>query len=339
MGFLETFTDFKRSTRIWLVASLVLGLLLFTGFTLTDAGVDLTLGGWDPKPDWLRRYNAEWFHSHAYIPNIYAGLTGFLIGVPVAAVILATFTIQREDQAALEKVNRLSGVAWQQFRDAVYEYCGEDQIERFETTVRAMLAIHDETFKHIQLYSNYDAVRTPQDYANQIAFISDQIPRWSGALTDLSQRVGLETTLRLRWYAIRDDWNTLHQYVRLQRIDRNLPWLDRNVNSYLQLRMSTDEHPLVSFMRIHEGPYRQDISSDSMASAVKNLESLVELDNSAFDVLVVHKIEDYYPRFIVLDYKEEAEKVVASLRGLRSAVEQVEAAKWPESARTPEKAN
>jgi hypothetical protein len=46
-------------------------------------------------------------------------------------------------------------------------------------TVRAMLAIHDETFKHIQLYSNRDAVRTPQDYANQIAFISAQIPRWS----------------------------------------------------------------------------------------------------------------------------------------------------------------
>jgi hypothetical protein len=103
--------------------------------------------------------------------------------------------------------------------------------------------------------------------------------------------------------------------------------------------MSTDEHPVVGFMRIHEGPYRTDISSDSMSSAVERLEDLVGLDNSSFDVLVVHNIEDYYPRFIVLDYKEEAEKALESLRGLRSAVEQVEAAKWPESARTPENAN
>lgn len=336
MGFWKTFTDFRRSTRIWLIVSLVLGLLLLTGFTLTDAGIDLTLWGWDPKPGLLKRYNADWLHSHAYIPNIYAGVTGFLVGVPVAAVVLATFTIQREDQAALDKVNRLTDVAWHQFRDAIHEYCGEEQIERFETTVRIMLTIHDETRQHIEQYSHPDAVHTAQEYANQIAFISAQIPRWSSALTDLSQQVGLETTLRLKWYAIRDDWNTLHQYVRLQRLDRRLRWLDRNVNSYLQLRMSSEEHPFVGFMRIHEGPYRRDIASDSMASAVENLESLVELDHSGFDVMVVRNIEDYYPRFVVLDYTEEAARVVESLRGLRSAVEQVEAANWPQSAKQPE---
>ena len=335
VGYWSTFRDFKGSTQVTLVASLLTGVILLVGFWLTDLGVDLTLWGWDPKPEGLRHYNAEWFHSHAYIPNIYAALTGFLIGVPVAAVVLATFTIQREDQAALQKVNRLTDVAWQQFRDAVYDYCGEEQIEKFETTVRAMLAIHDETREHIEQYSHH-AARTPQDYANQVAYISAQIPRWSHALAELSQRVGLETTLRLRWYAIRDDWTTLHQYVRLQRLDRRLRWLDRNVNSYLQLRMSSEEHPFAKFMPIHEGPYRRNIASDSMRSAVENLESLVELDNSGFDVLVVHKVEDTtHVSCARLQGRSGVGRRV--LRGLRSAVEQVEAENWPDSARTPEK--
>ena len=107
MGFWETFSDFKLSTRISLILSLVLGLVLLVAFSLTDAGVNVTLGSWDPKPDWLKRYNADWFHSHAYIPNILAGLTGFLIGVPVGAVVLATFTTEREEKAARDRVNRI----------------------------------------------------------------------------------------------------------------------------------------------------------------------------------------------------------------------------------------
>jgi len=334
VGFWDTFRDFRPWTRRTLVASFLLGVFLLIAFWLTDLVFNLTLGGWDPKPEWLRHFNYEWFQNHAYISNIYAGFTSFLIGVPVAAVVLATFTIEREDQAALEKVNRLSEVAWREYRDAIEEYCGEQQIEKFEAAVKAMLDIHDETFKQ---FGNYrDAPRTHRDYSDQIAFLAEQIPRWSAALTDLSHRVGLETTLRLKWYALRDDWTTLHQYVRLQRLDRGLRWMDRDVNSYLQLRMSSEEHPFVGFMRIHEGPYRHNIVSDSMASAVENLEQLVKLDNSAFDVVVVHKIENYFPRFIVLDYKEEAAKAVEALRGLRSAVEQVETANWPANAKVAE---
>jgi hypothetical protein len=108
-GVIETFGDFRRSTKILIWVTLALGVALFAVCLTAD------LSG------------AGWLKSYAYIPNVLAGLTGFLIGVPFAAVILATFTTQREDQAALEKVNRLSDIAWQQFRDAVYEYCGESR--------------------------------------------------------------------------------------------------------------------------------------------------------------------------------------------------------------------
>lgn len=50
MGVRETFSDFRRSTQALLIASVVMGVLLLIGFSLTDLGVNLTLWGWDPKP-------------------------------------------------------------------------------------------------------------------------------------------------------------------------------------------------------------------------------------------------------------------------------------------------
>ncbi len=335
MGFWETFKDFKPSTRVVLIASFVLGVALLIGFSLTDAGVNVTLGNFDPKPYWLRRYNADWFHGHAYIPNILAGLTGFLIGAPVATVILATFTIQREDRAALEKVNGLTDLAWKQYRDAVHEYCSEDQIETLQKRAKKVQKIHDEIFKAMQSYRTKPA-RTAGDYQKVKEYLLSQVDRWADALTDLSHRVGLETILRLRWYAIRTDWNTLDQYVRLQRLDRELSWFDRTVDSYLQLRMSSEEHPFTEFMQIHEGPHRG-LMGSSMNSAIDDLQGAEKLNNEEFDVLYVHKHEERFPHIVVLDYSESLEKLVRSLRGLREAVEKVESAKWPESSREPVK--
>jgi hypothetical protein len=81
MGVRQTFNNFQPSIRRLLIVSFVVGLLLLIGFSLTDVGVNVTLGSWDPKPNWLKQFNAEWFHSHAYIPNILAAITGFFIGV------------------------------------------------------------------------------------------------------------------------------------------------------------------------------------------------------------------------------------------------------------------
>ncbi|GAA2400207.1 hypothetical protein [Mycolicibacterium llatzerense] len=138
MGIRRTLNDFNPSTRIVLVLSLLLGVMLLFGFTLTDVGVDLTLWGWDPKPHWLKQYNAGWFHTHAYVPNILAALTGFLIGAPVALIVLATFTVQREEQAALDRVNRLSQVAWYNFLDAVIAF---DPRERLDAVQNAAPAV------------------------------------------------------------------------------------------------------------------------------------------------------------------------------------------------------
>jgi hypothetical protein len=44
VGFRSTFSDFKRSTKIVLILSFLLGLISLIAFSLTDAGVNVTLG-------------------------------------------------------------------------------------------------------------------------------------------------------------------------------------------------------------------------------------------------------------------------------------------------------
>lgn len=265
-----------------------------------------------------------------------AGFTGFLIGAPFALVVLATFTVEREERAALEKVHRLTVLAWGQYRDAVCEYCGENQIAALENSSAQVLAVHDETFDAIRQYRSKE-VRTATDHEDLKTFVSSQLDRWADALTDLSQKVGLESVLKLRWYAIRTDWDTLNQYVRLQRLDVRLPWFkEREVDSYLRFRMSSEIEPTADFMRIHQGEHRIDIDSSTMNSAIDDMQRYLELEYEAFDGLIVNHHEHRFPHEIVLNYREARDKLVLSLRGLREAVEKIDSAGWPENAREPE---
>jgi hypothetical protein len=152
VSFRNTFNGFKRSTKIVLVMSFVLGVVLLVSFSLTDAGVNVTLGSFGPKPAWLKRYNAEWFQSHAYIPNVLAGFTGFLIGAPVPVVVLDTFTVEREDRAAINKVNQISALAWDQFKHAIHEFCSTERIFALTDQTGLVQKIQNEALQVFQDY-------------------------------------------------------------------------------------------------------------------------------------------------------------------------------------------
>jgi hypothetical protein len=125
-GVVDTYLGFGVATRLIFAALFLAGAIMGVSLWLTDLGAGFT------EPRWLFRFNAKWLSDHAYIPNILAGFTGFLIGVPVAAVVLATFTTQREEKVALDRVNRLSKSAWYTFRDAAYEFCSKERVEALE---------------------------------------------------------------------------------------------------------------------------------------------------------------------------------------------------------------
>ncbi|MGV0715901.1 hypothetical protein ABQE93_10890 [Mycolicibacterium sp. XJ662] len=67
-GIFDVFRNFGLSTKILVWAMLALGVTLL----LVCLAADLT--------------RAEWIDSYSYIPNVLAGLTGLLIGVPFALV-------------------------------------------------------------------------------------------------------------------------------------------------------------------------------------------------------------------------------------------------------------
>src|SRR4051812_36351925 len=80
----QTFRGFSLTTRIAFGMMLAGGLIMGASLWLTDIGIGFT------QPQLLTHFDGEWLRRHAYIPNILAGFTGFLIGVPIAAVVLDT---------------------------------------------------------------------------------------------------------------------------------------------------------------------------------------------------------------------------------------------------------
>lgn len=87
--------------------------------------------------------------------------------------------------------------------------------------------------------------------------------------------------LRLQWFAAVRDWNTLDQYVRLQRLERGLHWFHRELDSLLQERMVSDQHPMRLFFEMHDGDYgHAPDQADDMVSAWRRVDQLAQLGYS-----------------------------------------------------------
>ena len=131
-AFVKTYRIFKPFNRFLIIFSLIAGFLVLITCWYIDLG------------------NSKWWHGHAYILNIWAGFTGFLIGAPVAAVILASFTVQREERSALTRVNELSRLAWEEFRTAVHKFASNDRLDALTNGVGDVQRIHDEIVRIIR---------------------------------------------------------------------------------------------------------------------------------------------------------------------------------------------
>ncbi|WP_204802412.1 hypothetical protein [Mycobacterium riyadhense] len=333
MGFWQTFKDFKPSTRFLLVVSLVIGVLFCAALWATDQNIDVKFASYDLKrPSFLQDYGHMWLNSHAYITNISAGFTGFLIGVPVAAVILATFTIDREDKAASDRVQALTRVAWNQYRDAILDLCGEDRISALEQKAQRIQEIHNETIVQFQEYDAHDNPRTEKDSANLIAFTKQQIPLWDKAFEDLEATFGSNYDLQLRWFAILRDWNTLDQFVRLQRLERGLnpPWFERELDSYLQQHMTADKYPMQEFFGVHEGVPKTDNSrKQTMWASYKSLLEIADQSHENLHMHLVLRTNLYFPNTPVKEYMGVVEHTVSSMRALANTIGAVEHSGWP----------
>jgi hypothetical protein len=339
-GYIKTYFSFGRASQIVLLVMFLLGVVVLAFIWTTDQGINVKIGGFDVKrPTWLRPYNEQWLHSRTYIPSVLAGLTGFLIGAPVAAVFLASFTVEREEKAALARVNGLSKLAWDQYRQSVYSFCSDDRIAALEDAQTVQYAYNRLRREHIY-YRREEAERKKKEnttnpilelYQKFVRTAREKIPEWQEALDRISQWIPPDTTLTLEWHEILTNWATLDQYVRLQRLDQRLLWFDRDVNSELRQRMSWQTQLLRDFSTAHEKE-----RGSAMVAALESLRELIELAVIPFNLREYDEHDE--PAFFTGDersYLDAANKVLIPLRELRALIERVDAAGWPESASKP----
>ncbi|WAJ43538.1 hypothetical protein OK015_20360 [Mycobacterium sp. Aquia_216] len=276
---------------------------------------------------------SEWWHSLSYIPNIAAGLTGFLIGAPVALVLLASFTIEREERTALDRANRLTTFAWTQLRDEINDLCSESRFYglRFDAA-----SVYDGYRVVIQEFERYRiSPHTDHDFDELQAHLRQQLPNWVDALNTVTQSVGTHKQIQLRWSAILANWSTLDQYVRLQRLERSLPWFDYVVHADIRNRLSAIENPVSRFSAIHDEGATSSYSN--MSACYRRASECSYLSKESFDKYFLGAGSGAigFPWQANLDYPKEASIAVTALSELKAAVELVDEENWPAAASTP----
>lgn len=312
-GILDAFRDFGRSTKLLVGTMLALGVALFVVCLVADLA------------------RAEWIKSYTYIPNVLAGLTGFLIGVPFALVVLASLASQRDQKAAVDRVKAISQIAWNQYRDAVVTLCSPERIEAVNSCAQRIQDIHDETWQGI---NRYGSELTPEEFQRLISFAQSQSRIWGEALGSLMQQIGETSDLRLQWLAAVRDWNTLDQYVRLQRLERGLAWFHRELDSLLQERMVSDRHPMRPFFEMHDGDYGHELGQpDDMVSAWRRVDNLAQLGYSQ-DTFnrVREQSSEYFPTARVEGYLMTTGRVAHQMGMLSAFVQQIDRSGWPANA-------
>jgi hypothetical protein len=338
VGFWDTFKDFKRATRVVLVVSLLLGIAALAVGIILD----------ETKPKWL--------DGLSYVPNVWAGFTGFLIGAPFALIVLSTFTVQREERAALDRVNKLSALAWDKFTDSVDDLCSRERIfTGLGTQADSAKSMHDQIFEEYQRYialaheylpheSRYrgatdDEITEFQQYLrkNHLAFRQ--------SVHSVGLTIGSGYDLQLRWSIIRTNWNTLNQYVRLQRLERNLDWFEDKLDAELVNQLSHNEHPLTEFVRLHDRMHP--VWSGSMWGAVEMVKEdrYRPKDELASKLLAGYtgggsapvgtKYMSEFGYAKVDGYDKAAFAGQQSLRQLNYTISRIEKSGWPQSASAP----
>jgi hypothetical protein len=333
VGFWDTLNSFKRSTQVVLFVSLIAGVAaLIVGLVLDEA-----------KPTWLQGLN--------YLPNVWASLTGFLIGAPFALVVLATFTVEREERVAIDRVNQISALTWAEFRSAVVAFCSNERISALLVDAKRVDHWHDEAFKilaqwiYMDEYSDSYGNSTPQwsefpeepqgGLYDALRYdLSEHSRYFEKAITAVTEKVKGDADIRLEWSAVQAAWSAIDQYVRLQRREKFLPWFEGEIYADLRTRMLLDVNPLAAFMEVHEGRTYSN-PPQSMSEALDSLKSYSDLSDDEIDRIFSRKDNNGFGWIGVGGYMKRAKEAAEFLASLRRSVAMVDAADWPLSASKP----
>ena len=321
----EMALGFSAATLVVLGLMFIAGVVLCVSLWLTDVGIGFA------QPYWLTRFNGDWLRSHSYIPNILAGFTGFLVGVPVALVVLQTVIGKREDNVEIAKAKRVSAAAWGDFHCAASELVSSvRRTALLNDAPTNVYPIYEDIFDRLRAYRGEQPFVPPtqEQYDELIAYLKAKEAKFKAEIDSVTTKVGNTDALQKLWSRVLSTWSVVNVYVRSRRIELNLPWFDDDSNSTLVTALATTANPLSEFTHVHNGfgaepPASMDMAHTWVRSYLHwdkdKLDRVLQSDAKAFGIEGVD------------NYRERAQQAGLFLTGLHSTIKQINEDGWPYS--------
>lgn len=326
-GVVDTYLSFGLATRIIFAVMFIAGVVLCVSLWLTDVGIGFS------EPHFVTRYNGEWLRSHAYIPNILAGVTGFLVGVPVALVVLQTVIGTREDAVEMTKAKRVSAAAWGDFHDAATKFASSTR-----RTALLNNATTDVYPRYMEIFNKLRGYRgnapfeppTQEQHDELVTFLKAKEASFKTEIDSVTTKVGNIDELMKLWTRVLSTWSVVNVYVRSRRIELDLPWFNEDSNSLLSMTLSTAENQLFDFTHIHSG-FGPELPVVSMDMAHQWVLSYIRWDKAKLDAALLQPDGKAFGIVGLDDYLRRAQNAGVFLNSLDDTIRRITAEGWPDS--------
>ena len=315
---------FSRRARCWLAASFVLGLCLL---------------GWCSSVDFPPSWWPRWLHNTGYEQNILAAFTSFLIGVPVALILLERVKSNYAQNVQIDAVNRISKAAWSDFSDAVIELCSDERQNALlgtedDPSVADQVRIeHDLIIERLKrtrtrIRANQNSVGTEVRELQE--FIKEHRPILGQKLEAVKQQVGTRSTLEQSWAMILALWEVLDAHVRLRRLKYRLEPIDETYYIRIRNSMTRPDNPIFEFTRVNEKIGKRTMLAESIKDILIILEQLENWPENKV-VNVLDKFDEFFSWNGISDYFSRSFSAMSFVQQLRLSVEFVTLSGWPKT--------
>lgn len=323
MGLWKTYRGFSG---FW---QFLLALSLFAGLGAASVGLwgEYTQASFMPS----------WWSRMPYGVNLASSLTAFMVGVPVASVVLETMTSNRVEKAQKESVNRISAVAWSNFVKAIHDLCSDERIGALMSTdeipnlVNPVQEEHDLIVDTLQQCWNAirrDPNSTPAEIANLRIFLAQHVSILESRCEAVDNKFGHEYQIRPKWNYILSMWQVLDTHVRLRRMEFQLDPMNEDSYTHILDSLMADKNPMFEFLSLHSGYGSQEGAVTSMMG----LRSLMDAVLTFSDEKLLWFINNYGSRIgtSLKTYDTDAFSAGLFLWGLKVRVDFVTISGWPD---------
>jgi hypothetical protein len=285
----------------------------------------------------------KWWHAHSYIPNIWAGITGFLIGAPVALVVLATFTNERERNSTLERVNDMSDLAWKNLLTAFRNFCTAERLAAVSTGADEVNSEHNKAFNALYTLGyiiwqapDFESIgRTTTEVYREI---QERAEHFRLAVDPVTAALGESESIEIQWAALVGAWQTLDQFIRLQRLEQRLDWFfpeEPSIDAEIKKWLAQSPNKLTEFADLHGYSANTPFSASTMVNAANTVRIYSDNGEEELRRRLMERNDKYFGYASVVHYITRAHAARSLLQRLDECITRIQKADWPASSSKP----